>query len=41
LDLAITLPFFVGALFLMFVLENVAIAQSVAYRHLSGEEAKD
>lgn len=41
LDLAVTLPFFIGALFLMFVLENVAIAQSVAYRRLSGQEPAD
>jgi hypothetical protein len=37
-DLAATLPFFLGALFLMLVLESVAVAQSVAYRRLSGQE---
>lgn len=36
LDLAVTLPFFIGALFLMLVLECVAVAQSVAYRRLAG-----
>ncbi|MDH3239207.1 MAG: hypothetical protein OEO83_00930 [Alphaproteobacteria bacterium] len=37
-DLAATLPFFLGALFLMIVLESVAVAQSLAYRRLSGQE---
>lgn len=35
-NLLATLPFFVGALFLMIVMECVAVAQSVAYRHLAG-----
>jgi hypothetical protein len=40
-ELASTLPFFLGALFLMVVLESVALAQSVAYRRLSGRETAD
>lgn len=36
LNLAVTLPFFIGALFLVLLLECVAVAQSVAYRRLSG-----
>jgi hypothetical protein len=30
-----TVPFFVGALFLILEMQAVAVAQSVAYRHLA------
>lgn len=40
-NLIITLPFFIGALLLMVVLQCVAVAQSVAYRHLTGAASPD